>query len=241
MMKDMWGMMQEMNKDASQAKAVAQMASESAETAHKEIDKMKNSIKNIEDDIKQIKDVMTKPPSVPNPNTTIEEDMRELQIIIGGLKEEQDEDKIILQIQQIMDTTNMTHKITKIFTFSDPHKLGVVQFKTIAGKIGFLKKMALTEAQWDNGDTMWCKKNDTIEKQTSDKEFGFIKHVLTRNGADLKDVKIKWRKNSVELKGKMVAEMNGDGTIEYHGEALQVKDSVLEHLKEWKKKRGFEE
>ena len=239
MMKDMWGMMHEMNNNASQAKVVAQMASESAETAHKEIDKMKYSIKNIEEDMKEIKGVLMQPASVPKPNIPTEEDMRELQIIVGGLKEEQDEDKISLQIQQIMNS--MTHKITKIFTFSDPNKLGVVQFKSIAGKIGFLKKMMTMEAQWDNGDAMWCKKNDTLEKQAVDKEFGFIKHVLTQNGVEQKDVKIKWKKNTVELRGKMVAEMNDDGTIEYHEEALQVKSSVLERLKEWKKKRGLEE
>ena len=241
MMKDMWGMMQQMNNNASQAKMVAQMASESAETAHKGIGKMKHSIKNIEDDMKEIKDVLMKSPPVPKPSIATAEDMRDLQIIVGGLKEEQDEDKIILQIQQIMNSMSMTHKITRIFTFSDPHKLGVVQFKTIAGKIGFLKKMMTMEAQWDNGDAMWCKKNDTIEKQTSDKEFGFIKHVLTQNGVDQKDVKIKWRKNTVELRGKMVAEMKDDGTIEYYEEALQAKSSILERLKEWKQKRGFAE
>ena len=145
MMKDMWAMMKEMQKDAHQAKYVAQLASESAESAHKEISNVKSSICDIEQDIKDIKNLLQKPTNHSKTNMTVEEDLRELQVIIGGLKHEQDENQITTQINNILNTVNMKQKTNKSFVFSDPSQIGVVEFKTMGGKVGFLKKMSTVQ------------------------------------------------------------------------------------------------
>ena len=117
--------------------------------------------------------------------------------------------------------------------------MGVIDFKTIANKFGFVKKMDTIDVKWLSGDDMWSKSNDTIQKRCLDKELGMIKHMLMESGHPQSDVKIKWKKAIVELKGAKVAEVVSD-EVEYHGDAVGVKDGVREQMRKWKEKRNIE-
>ena len=54
----------------------------------------------------------------------------------------------------------------------------------------------------------------------------------------LSDVKIRWGRQVVELKGKQVAWMQ-DGELEYHPEAMDIKSEVKAFMNEWKEKRNM--
>eukprot|EP00959_Pyramimonas_sp_CCMP1952_P036817 770129-Pyramimonas_sp.AAC.1 len=68
------------------------------------------------------------------------QDNRELQVIVGGLKEEEEEDCIIKQIEHIVEQRGVKDRIVKVSTFPDPAKIGVLDFATGAAKRGFPKK-----------------------------------------------------------------------------------------------------
>ena len=72
-----------------------------------------------------------------------EEVKRFRQIIVGGLKEEEENEEIKKQIEGVIQELGGQQKlkIVDTFTFSDPSVIGVIEFTTEASKIGFWKKM----------------------------------------------------------------------------------------------------
>eukprot|EP00959_Pyramimonas_sp_CCMP1952_P300948 6296442-Pyramimonas_sp.AAC.1 len=62
--------------------------------------------------------------------------------------------------------------IDSAWAYSDPGNRGTSQFKPHAGKVGFLRKWRGKAAECNNGDTLWRKNNDPIEKRLVDKTFG---------------------------------------------------------------------
>ena len=72
---------------------------------------------------------------------TEDEGLRELQVLVGGLAEEADEEAVINQVQAVVDSLGFKGKYEQIFTFTDPSKLGVVEFKSVPSKVGFFKRV----------------------------------------------------------------------------------------------------
>ena len=101
-----------------------------------------------------------------------EDDEKEHHVIFGGLGQEQDEQTIIDKITEITNTMRVSDKIVKIFTFTDPSRIGVAQFKSVAGRNGFLKRMHTAGHKWNEQDKMWCKSNTTLEQRIVDKTLG---------------------------------------------------------------------
>ena len=92
------------------------------------------------------------------------------------------------------------------FVFTDPSSIGVVQFKSQASKIGFLKRTNKEDITCNNGEPMKFTSNDTIEQRTVDKELVYIKYHLINSGkipAHLVDIKWKKGKNKKETGRKM--------------------------------------
>ena len=78
-------------------------------------------------------------------------------------------------IDKIIEVTNamrVSDKVVKIFTFTDPSRIGVAQFKSVAGRNGFLKRMHTAGHKWNEQDKMWCKSNTTLEQRIVDKTLG---------------------------------------------------------------------
>jgi len=255
---EMFVIMADMEKDMDQTKLIAKNANETAEMAMKSLHVVNSTIKQMQDkdssieaDIKEIKDMLsnTSHPTWPTPagrggQNGAEQGLRELQVIATGLKEAIDEEDAISQVTKIVQEIGAGNKHTRVFTFTDPSKIGVVEFKSIAAKIGFLKKANTLQTEWTNGDNMHFKCNDTLAKQLVDKELGQIKsHLHTKKGYSLSDIKIKWKRQTVEVKGspwKKVAWTEADGKIKYADEALGIKEEVKAFMQAWKEKRGIE-
>ena len=258
MIKQMWNMMKEMKKDTSQVKLETRLATEAAESANIGVKEVKQTMKGIQETVKKLqekdtaidKDISemkaaiankTKTHEVMKNNNPEEEVCRELQVIIKGLTEPQDEDLVLKQVNEVIESLGARGKCSTPFVFTDPSRIGVIQFRTVAAKIGFFKKANGSEKKWSNGEDMRFTSNDTIEKRTTDKELGLIKYQLTTvGGLNQKEVKIKWKKETIEVKGKCVAWVSQDRTIGYAEEAETVKATVKQLLKEWKSKRSIE-
>eukprot|EP00973_Karenia_brevis_P026200 3613982-Karenia_brevis.AAC.1 len=70
---------------------------------------------------------------------------RHLQIIVGGFDEELDEEKVVDKIEQFLKVGTRRSKVTKVMTFTDPSKIGVIEFESEKAKIGFYKKIRDSE------------------------------------------------------------------------------------------------
>jgi len=252
MMKAMMKVIIDVKKDTAQAKYSADVAAAAADNATAEIKNMKATIGQLqakdaqfEKDIADIKTQLTNLPNTPyyaTPTHVADDSIRELQVVVKGLKDELDEDVIKQQMTKVIQQMNIEQKVDKCFTFTDPSRIGVMQFKSIGAKFGFLKKVNQLEVKWDNGGEMRFNSNDTPQQRTLDKELGFIKHQLI-NTRGVQHVKIQWKKKpkvQVESQGTLLAEVGDDNTVKYMGEALKVKDAVKDLLKEWKEKRNFD-
>ena len=169
------------------------------------------------------------------------DDDREMQVIVKGLEGPQEEEDVIQQVDGVIKGLRAENTCDKPFVFINPSKIGVIQFKTKASKIGFFKKTNQNDITWNNGKPMIFKHNDTIEKRINDKKLGLIKyHLINTANHQEADVKIKWRKSTVEIKHKAVAKAISGEDIEYEAEAVGIKQSVEEGLIKWKEKRGIE-
>ena len=65
-----------------------------------------------------------------------------------------------------------------MFTFSDPAEVGVIEFPTVAAKIGFYKKIKDMDKSLGNDNEMWFNDNRTFERRARDKALGQMKHLL---------------------------------------------------------------
>ena len=73
--------------------------------------------------------------------------MCEVQAIAKGLKEYQDEDDVIKQVRDTGKQLGAEDNVEQVFVFSDPSGAGVIEFKSTASKIGFLKKARLSDTK----------------------------------------------------------------------------------------------
>ena len=133
----------------------------------------------------------------------------------------------------------MTNKISDIKTFSDPAKIGIVEFKTNAAKVGLYKKMKGTVVEWETGETMWWTNNDTIEQRIKNKTLGQVKNKLIQAGHEIKTVRIDWAKSEVKIKGVWVAKVGEDGSMQTRNEADSIQKDVEAAMQEWKDKRNI--
>ncbi|CAK0848633.1 unnamed protein product, partial [Prorocentrum cordatum] len=260
MMKAMMGMMKGMRKDMKCIKKeteekmasiqqTVEIASDTAGKAMAECKKVQSEVKGVKDhitkferDLRELRTtVQNRSDTIPATDNlqTIEKGIRELQVIAAGLQEAQDEEDIIEQVTKRVVDLGAGSKHTDIFVYTDPSKIGVIQFKSIAAKIGFLKKASNTTTKWDNGSDMRFKSNDILAKRTIDKEMGKVKSLLHNEGQGykLEDMKIKWKERVVELKGQKTWKKEGGEGLQYEGEGKTVEEAVKSFMTAWKSKR----
>ena len=139
---------------------------------------------------------------------------RDSQVIFGGPKDDKEDENVIKQVNKILSHFGVQDKSENVFTYEDPAKVCVVQFKTPRAKIGFFKKAKDGDMKWDSGERMWWKNNDDIAKRIVDKTLGQIKFHLVEKGTPINDVKIKWKQQTVKIKDVQVAEVRDDGVFQ---------------------------
>eukprot|EP00959_Pyramimonas_sp_CCMP1952_P449046 9402753-Pyramimonas_sp.AAC.1 len=70
-----------------------------------------------------------------------DDETRILQVSAEGLKEDADEDAITKRLKEIVEEVEYTAKCNDIFCFSESAKIGVLQFKIVGAKNGFLRQI----------------------------------------------------------------------------------------------------
>ena len=62
---------------------------------------------------------------------------RERQIIVGGFETDTDSEAVVNAIEDVLKVGRRCSKLTDVFTFTDPAKVGVIEFETVVAKKGF--------------------------------------------------------------------------------------------------------
>ena len=172
-----------------------------------------------------------------------EAEEKQLEVIATGWADEQSEDTIVERLRTFLTVNDLGTKVLNVTCFTDPCKSGVIKFSSAGGAKQFLRD--LRKAKEFNIDTdreLKFSRNRTLKQRAEDKRLGFLKHELSElPGIDLQDVKIMWKKSVVLLKGVKVFHISKKGEFVFKHEAVQVKDKVQAHVKEWTESRGGEE
>ena len=167
------------------------------------------------------------------------DEWRDFQVIVGGFGEDQDSDVIEATINDFLQKATFPKDNIKVFTFSDPAQVGVIEFPSIASKIGFYKKIANVDKSIGEDKNMWFTNNRTFERRARDKALGQIKHLsITKCGFKLEDVNIQWKHGTVKIKGKKVATVSDGGNFKLQGEGEAVKQDLSDVMKKWFDKKG---
>ena len=61
----------------------------------------------------------------------IDDESRDRQVIASGFNDDTDADVIIKELDNFLSIGNRRAKVTKVFTFSDPSPIGVIEFQTM--------------------------------------------------------------------------------------------------------------
>jgi len=210
-------------------------------TREKEIAEVKTQIAGIEQRDKEIIAEMVKKEVAvfSSGGITDEQDaIRERQIIVTGFDER--EEKVIVDgIRKELEKRDLHQRITSIFTFVEPSKVGVIEFETVAAKRGFFKKMKSRKLELDDGNALYFNNNETWETRIKNKTLGQVKCKLFENKhVPLDTIKIDRRAWKVIIGGQVVASLDGGGNMTCFGIAKDVKEGVETYMEEWKKKRS---
>ena len=82
----------------------------------------------------------------------------------------------------------------------------------------------------------------TVTERAAEKRLGYIKNeVMTKTGADLKDVKIYWKTHEIKYKSVTIFKVKKGGERIYHGVGKEVKEEVESKVEAWLKKRVSED
>ena len=90
--------------------------------------------------MKMIAQNTSKSKTTQDDNDSDSDEPRSRQVIIHGFEAGSDEAGSTTFINKLLQDNSLTEKAEKVFTFTDPTSIGVIQFRSIAAKSGFFKK-----------------------------------------------------------------------------------------------------
>ncbi|CAK0905833.1 unnamed protein product [Prorocentrum cordatum] len=238
----MFDMMANMQERMNEMKETAQIASDTAGRALAEVVNVQSDVERVKADMKSLRAELPQlvqgivagapPPTTPAQDDNIKaisRGIRELQVIAKGLKEDQDEDAVIKQVRDTVKQLGAEAKVEQGFVFSDPSGVGAIEFKTIASKIGFLKKQGFLISSELMATTCISRTATACRNEPSTKHLRQVKHQFQETSHDLKSMKIKWGEDLVKLAGDTVAWYEGS-EMKYKGKGLKVKAGVEEYM-----------
>ena len=166
---------------------------------------------------------------------------RDFQIVVGGFAEGTDADIIEATIKEFVEQAGVSTEDKRIFTFSDPADIGVIEFPTIKSKISFYKKIEHVAKAIGEGREMWFSNNRSFERRARDKTLGRLKHLLITKGGHLNtDVKIWWKLGTIKVKGTKVATVGDGGKVKLVADVEMLKEELLSEMNVWFDEKGAE-
>jgi len=238
----------EVKQIAQAAKYESSMAKAVADEAQERVKDLATTFEEIRDDFVtkgQVEDMIRSQFSGPRPmnpgnvsGAGDDDEHRDAQIIAHGFDTDTDAEIIEKTLNDLIKEMKLEQRVSRVFTFSDPASIGVIEFQSIPSKKGFYKKLKQHTAEAPHGNKLSFGDNKTLEQRIKDKHLGFMKHFLIEDHSlPATDVKIKWPNMTVEVKGKMVAWFGSDQMFCVDGLGSGLKEKIEAKIKEWSEKR----
>ena len=226
---------------SNQLHAVATTADSNISSLHTAQAEMKHELENIKQSI-TTQSRLTSPQrstkARPDDDSDSDEE-RTRQVIIHGFAADTDEATITTFINNMLSTHALSKYADKVSTFSDPSSIGVILFKTLAGKAGFFKKMrdVNVPSPHNNVKSMSWTDNNTWDERVMNKQLGLFKHHLhTKHNIPFSDIRIRRSKRTVQVRGTTVVKHENDGRLTTTNLAVAVENDVATALETWKQK-----
>ena len=160
-------------------------------------------------------------------------------MVVGGFKDISEASKIVQQIEDILKVEDRRANVKEVTTFSDPSKVGIIEFTSIPAKIRFYKKMHGVEVKDLVGNKLWFNNNRTFQERVRDGTLDRVKYVIVaRKGLELSDVKLMWKSGVVKVKGVKVGSVSDDGVVNLSQEYSGVAEAVRAYMEEWVESRS---
>ena len=153
------------------------------------------------------------------------------------------EKTIIDRLREFTTHNFLQEKVVEIFCFDDPVMSGVLKFRSEASRNAFLRgSWRMINKDIGEDRQMKFSKKLTVIERVVEKRLGYIKHaIMTKTGAEKKEVKIWWRRREVEYKHMKVFKVTKEGERVYGGVGKEVKQEVEAKVDEWLEMRMSED
>ena len=171
------------------------------------------------------------------------DNLRDKQIIVFGFDSDTDANVIRDTINDFLREGTRRSKVVKVDTFTDPAAIGFIEFESIPAKIGFYKKIKDHDIKLPNGKTLGFDNNEPFEIRKQNKQLGQIKfQINAKTENELKDITIIRKTRTIKIKGKIVAEADAEGCVQYKDSNIEalVRSDVDDYMKKWLAKIGRE-
>ena len=124
---------------------------------------------------------------------------------------------LVMKVEEVLATMDKM-KIIEVSTVSDPSRVGVHKFGSVAAKIRFFQRVNNKEFPWNSGEGMWLSSNKTLQERLLDKTLGQIRPKS-------------WK---AKASARQISRSSGPRNCE-------VKEEVNLVMKDWKGKGGMEQ
>ena len=164
-------------------------------------------------------------------------------VVASGWPMDTPEKIIVDRLREFTIQNSLQEKVVELFCFDDPAMSGVLKFRSEASRNSFLRgSWRMTNKDIGEDRQMKFSKKLTVIERAVEKRLGYIKHaIMTKTGAEKKEVKIWWRRREVEYKHVKVFKVTKEGERVYEGVGKEVKQEVEAKVDEWLKMRMSED
>jgi hypothetical protein len=164
-------------------------------------------------------------------------------VVASGWPMDTPEKIIVDRLREFTIQNSLQEKVVELFCFDDPAMSGVLKFRSEASRNAFLRgSWRMINKDIGEDRQMKFSKKLTVIERAVEKRLGYIKHaIMTKTGAEKKEVKIWWRRREVEYKHVKVFKVTKEGERVYEGVGKEVKQEVEAKVDEWLKMRMSED
>jgi len=164
-------------------------------------------------------------------------------VVVSGWPEDTPANNIVERLKEFTTHNSLQEKVVEEFCFNDPAMSGVLKFKSETSRNAFLRgSWRLKNTEIEAERKMKFNKKLTVTERAAEKRLGYIKNeIMTTTGANVKEVKIHWKRHAVEYKKVTVFKVAKGGERTYDGVGKDVKKEVEAKVEKWLEKRMSED